>query len=261
MDIVIVILLVIAVLILVIAVVVKKKKPQGVVPFPETYRKLLREHVDFYNALDEVKKIDFENRLQFFLSGVRITGVKTTVEEIDKVLIAAGAIIPIFGFQGWEYINLHEVLLYPGSFNNTFNQEGADRNTLGVVGTGPYQNIMILSQYDLREGFANKTGKNNTAIHEFVHLVDKTDGAVDGIPEFLLSKQYVLPWLDLMHREIKAIMDNRSDINPYGATNTAEFFAVAAEYFFERPDLLQINHPELYSLLVTIFRQQPQKTA
>ncbi|MDP9229483.1 MAG: zinc-dependent peptidase [Bacteroidota bacterium] len=261
MDIVIVILLVIAVLILVIAVVVKKKKPQGVVPFPETYRKLLREHVDFYNALDEVKKIDFENRLQFFLSGVRITGVKTTVEEIDKVLIAAGAIIPIFGFPGWEYINLHEVLLYPGSFNNTFNQDGDDRNTLGLVGTGPYQNIMILSQYDLREGFANKTGKNNTAIHEFVHLVDKTDGAVDGIPEFLLSKQYVLPWLDLMHREIKAIMDNRSDINPYGATNTAEFFAVAAEYFFERPDLLQINHPELYSLLVTIFRQQPQKTA
>jgi Mlc titration factor MtfA (ptsG expression regulator) len=52
-------------------------------------------------------------------------------------------------------------------------------------------------------------------------------------------------------------MDNRSDINTYGATSQAEFFAVAAEYFFERPDLLQSKHPELYDLLSKVFRQQP----
>jgi hypothetical protein len=128
-----------------------------------------------------------------------------------------------------------------------------------MVGTGAYQHIMILSQQDLRQDFLNKSGKDNTAIHEFVHLIDKTDGSVDGIPEFILNKQYIVPWLRLMHQEIKRIMADQSDINPYGATNEAEFFAVAAEYFFERPDLLQIKHPELYSLLVTIFRQHPQK--
>ena len=53
-------------------------------------------------------------------------------------------------------------------------------------------------------------------------------------------------------------MENRSDINPYGATNEAEFFAVVAEYFFERPDLLRSQHPELYDLLVNIFKQQPK---
>jgi Mlc titration factor MtfA (ptsG expression regulator) len=90
-------------------------------------------------------------------------------------------------------------------------------------------------------------------------LVDKTDGAVDGVPEFLLSKQFVVPWLDLMQRNIKEIMKNRSDIDPYGATNQAEFFAVVSEYFFERPDLLQEKHPDLYNLLTVIFKQQPQK--
>jgi MtfA peptidase len=81
---------------------------------------------------------------------------------------------------------------------------------------------------------------------------------VDGIPEFILGKEYILPWLQLMQQEIKQIMESRSDINPYGATNQAEFFAVVSEYFFERPDLLQSNHPELYELLATIFKQQTQ---
>jgi Mlc titration factor MtfA (ptsG expression regulator) len=156
-------------------------------------------------------------------------------------------------------MNLNEVLLYPDSFNEVFAQEGKGRTTLGVVGTGAYQNIMILSKHELRQGFLNKSGKNNTAIHEFIHLVDKTDGVVDGVPEFLISKQYVLPWLNLMHQKIKEILNNKSDINPYGATNETEFFAVAAEYFFERPDLLQEKHPALYNILSKIFRQHPQK--
>lgn len=236
----------------------KKKTVAVTLPIPGEQRVLLKEYVAFYNQLNEPKQVEFENRMQHFLKSTRITGVNTDVEELDKVLVAASAIIPIFGFPDWEYINLNEVLLYPDSFNEQFAQEGDERTTLGVVGDGPYQNIMILSKHELRQGFLNKTGKNNTAIHEFVHLIDKTDGAVDGIPEFLVERQYVIPWLNLMHRKIKDIMMDKSDISPYGATNEAEFFAVASEYFFERPDLLHEKHPELYELLTKIFRQQPQ---
>ena len=259
MDIIIIVFLALAVLILLAFAILKKKKKQPIQKLSETYRRLLTDNVDFYNELDDAKKNEFENRMQLFFSRVRITGVKTTIEDIDNVLIAASAIIPIFGFPDWEYINLHEVLVYPGAFDETFNQEGADRDILGLVGTGPLQNVMVLSKPGLREGFLNRTGKSNMAIHEFVHLIDKTDGSIDGIPEFLLSKQYILPWLELMRREINKIMADRSDIDPYGATSQAEFFAVVSEYFFARPDLLQTQHPELYNLLVTIFRQQPAK--
>jgi Mlc titration factor MtfA (ptsG expression regulator) len=258
MNITILILISLAVLVLVF-IIFRRKKDLPIQRLCETYRRLLIENVDFYNEQDDAKKIEFENRMQLFFSRVRITGINTTVEDLDNVLIAASAIIPIFGFPGWEYINLHEVLVYPGAFDETFNQEGADRDILGLVGTGPYQNVMVLSKPGLREGFLNKTGKSNMAIHEFVHLIDKTDGSIDGIPEFLLSKQYILPWLELMRSEIKKIMTDHSDINPYGATSQAEFFAVVSEYFFARPDLLQSQHPELYNLLVTIFRQQPRK--
>lgn len=232
----------------------KKKIPSAQVnPLPEAYKKILELEVPFYQQLTSLQKISFEQRLLQFLSSVKITGVKTMVEDVDKVLIAASAVIPIFNFEGWHYINLHEVLLYPDSFNHDFKQEGQGRNILGMVGTGAMNNVMILSQFELRQAFSNKTGKSNTAIHEFVHLVDKTDGAIDGVPAFILDKQYILPWLQRMRQEIELIKEDRSDIDSYGASNESEFFAVVAEYFFERPDLLQHKHPELYALLLKIF--------
>lgn len=236
----------------------QKKKQSSYSPLPDNYKKILAEYIPFYQQLNSSKQKEFEERIQQFLTKVKITGIKTTVEDRDKVFIAASAIIPIFNFPGWQYVNLHEVLLYPDSFDENFKQDGSNRHVLGMVGSGALNQLMILSQHELRQAFINKTGKTNTAIHEFVHLVDKTDGSTDGIPNFIVDKKYILPWLQLIHREIQNIRNNQSDINPYGATNEAEFFAVVSEYFFEQPGLLKQKHPELYKMLSIIFRQQQQ---
>jgi len=235
----------------------RKKKLMVIPPIPDEYRRILEKDVVFYQALNADNKTQFENRLMHFLATTRITGVKTEVEPEDKVYIAASAIIPIFGFADWEYNNLNEVLLYPDSFNHDFKQTGSDRSILGMVGDGPYNNVMILSRHELKQAFINKTSKSNTAIHEFVHLMDKTDGTVDGIPEFFMDRKYILPWLELIEKEMKKMMAGKSSIDIYGATNKAEFFAVVSEYFFERPELLEQKHPELYKLLSTIFKQNP----
>lgn len=231
----------------------QKKKITVTEPVPPQLKNILEEQVPFYQQLNKNKQTEFEERAAHFLTQVKITGIKTVVEDVDRVLIAASAIIPIFNFPGWEYQNIHEVLLYPDSFNHEYEQEGGGRNILGMVGSGAMNHVMILSQFELRQSFTNETGKSNTAIHEFVHLIDKTDGEIDGLPEALLDKKYIMPWLQLMQQKIKEIYEEKSDINPYGATNEAEFFAVVSEYFFERPDLLKEKHPELYSLLLKIF--------
>ena len=256
-------LFVLAIIILLLAVLFRgtKKKQTTLPPFPEHWRSLLEEQSVFYQDLDQNRKPEFEKRVQAFLQQTRVTGINSTVEELDKVLIGASAIIPIFAFPDWEYVNLREVLLYPDSFNHDFEQEGTNRSILGMVGEGALNGVMVLSQHELRQAFLNKTSKTNTAIHEFIHLVDKTDGTVDGIPEILMQRQYVLPWLQAMQKEIKRILADKSDINPYGATNEAEFFAVVAEYFFERPDLLERKNPELYQLLTSIFRHDSNRPA
>jgi Mlc titration factor MtfA (ptsG expression regulator) len=170
-------------------------------------------------------------------------------------MIASSAVIPIFGFKDWEYRNLTNVILYPDTFDGEFQFEGGSRNILGMVGSGYMNGQMILSRAALIKGFSKSAGKENTAIHEFVHLLDKSDGATDGVPENLLAHEYVLPWLKMIHQEIHKIEAGKSDINPYAITNEAEFFAVVAEYFFQKPTELKHKHPELYEILSTIFMQ------
>jgi MtfA peptidase len=225
----------------------------------ETIKDTLQQKVAYYARLSIEEQLRFQNEVDDFIRDIKVTGVKTKVTDEDRVLLAASAVIPIFSFPGWKYPNLNEVLIYPDIFDDTFNldEANADRNIQGMVGSGAMHRMMIISQRSLREGFGNKTDKENTAIHEFVHLIDKTDGEIDGMPELLLDKQIARPWLKLMLEEIQAIKDNDSDINPYGATNEAEFFAVASEYFFERPMLFKQKNPELYALMERIFRQKP----
>lgn len=236
----------------------KKKTETKIEPLPESYKILLQQHVAFYRALNDDEKKLFENKMAAFLSTVTIEGIKTEVEDIDRVFIAASAIIPIFAFKDWHYPNLTNILLYPEHFYEEFDMQGNEKPVMGMVGIGSMNDKMILSKPALHEGFKNETDKNNTAIHEFVHLLDKMDGSIDGIPEIFLEKQYIIPWVNLMHKKINEILADRSDINPYGGSSKTEFFAVAAEYFFERPDLFKSRHPDLFVLMEDIFNQYPE---
>jgi Mlc titration factor MtfA (ptsG expression regulator) len=77
---------------------------------------------------------------------------------------------------------------------------------------------------------------------------------MDGVPEIILERKYVQQWKQLMNTTIEQMKNYGSDIDFYGATNTVEFFAVISEYFFEQPDLLKANHPELYEMLERIYK-------
>lgn len=221
--------------------------------FPKEWRTILTKFVGFYGSLNPEEKERFEYRVQEFLLNHRITGVGTKIDDTDRVMVAASGVIPIFKFPDWRYSNLYEVLIYPAAFDMQYNTTGPGRRILGMVGDGPMQGMMLLSQKALRHGFRNEADKRNTAIHEFIHLIDKMDGAVDGLPELLLDKPYIIPWFDLIRKKIQEISKDKSDIRKYGGTSEVEFFAVAAEYFFERPKLLERKHPKLYALMEDIF--------
>jgi Mlc titration factor MtfA (ptsG expression regulator) len=228
-----------------------KRKPLFVLP--ENYEELLNDYVRFYSRLDGEGKKLFVDKLHRFLSTVKITGANAEAEDLDLLLIGAAAVIPVYFIRDWEYVNLREVLLYPGHFNTEFEQYGHERTISGMVGTAHLQNVMILSKWELRQGFINSQSTHNTAIHEFVHLIDKMDGVLDGVPEILLERKYVQRWKQLLELTMEQIRNGNSDINPYGATSAVECFAVISEYFFEQPELCKANHPQLYEMLERIF--------
>ena len=229
--------------------------------FPVEWRKILQDRVGFYHTLKtEEEKQRFEKMLQLFLSEKRITGIEVEIDDLTKVLVASSAIIPIFGFRDWEYQNLGEVFVFPGSIKRYKDQKSeAVSEILGRV--NPFQNdhYVTLSKPALERGFNDMADRKNVGIHEFAHMLDQADGEIDGIPEAYLPEELVEPWQDLMYREIQRIRKGKSDIDTYGATSEAEFFAVVTEYFFEKPDKLAENHPELYKLLTRIFKQNPKR--
>ena len=228
-------------------------------PFPVVWETTLEREVPFFQTLDEPEKARFREEVRIFLSEKRITGIKTSVDDTVRVLVAASAIIPIFGFPGWEWNQIQEILLYPTTFNDQYEiGRAGDKDILGMVGSGAMSRMMILSKPDLIRGFRKPQDRKNVGIHEFAHLVDKSDGMVDGVPAIGLPRSAVVPWLKLVHREMDKIRSHHSDINPYGLKSEAEFFAVVSEYFFENPEKMQRKHPELYAMLERVFHQDPQ---
>ena len=227
--------------------------------FPAEWESGLQSHVSFFRTLDPSKQDRFRNLVKVFLDEVPLTGVKTEVDELTRVLVAASAVIPIFGFDQWEYSQLGEVLIYPGRFNDEFQSgEGDDHNTLGMIGVNHLSGIMILSKPDLVAGFANPKDKRNVGIHEFAHLVDKADGSVDGIPVGVPS-DVVRPWIQWVGKELKRPGEN-DHIDDYAFTNEAEYFAVLSEYFFEAPEILAKKDPDTYAMLEKMYRQNTRSS-
>jgi len=231
------------------------------VMLPDDWRQTLEENSTFYANLTHESKATFNQRVQFFLAEKRIEGISTNIDDTIRLLIAASAIIPTFAFPFFEYPNLKQVLVYPNSFDHNFQTErteGQEQIIAGMVGNGFMNNTLLLSKVDLLAGFRGQNNYN-VGIHEFVHLLDMADGAVDGLPEIFLANAYTLPWLQVIKAEVKKIKKGQSDINPYGLTNNAEFLAVVSEYFFDNPEKFSEQHPELYKYLSKIFQQQPDK--
>jgi len=228
-------------------------------PFPAVWERILEEKVPYYQTLSPPDQTRFREEVHIFLREKRITGINTSVDDTIRVLVAASAIIPIFGFPGWEWEHIREILIYPTSFDEEYQMGSAKEQTIsGMVGSGAMTRMMILSKPDLLQGFRRHTDRHNVGIHEFAHLLDKSDGMVDGVPEVALPGRAIRPWLNLVQAEMEKIRHGHSDINPYGLTNEAEFFAVVSEYFFENPVSMNQKHPELYAMLEQIFHQDPQ---
>jgi Mlc titration factor MtfA (ptsG expression regulator) len=227
--------------------------------FPAEWRQILENRVGFYHTLSDEKKLRFEKLIQIFIAEKRIIGIKTEVDATTRVLVAASAIIPIFGFDNWEYDNLGEVFVTQGAVNTHKVDEQVQNIIAGQVQPFQNQHYMILSKNALEQGFNNMKDRTNVGIHEFAHLLDEADGEIDGIPKAYLPPELIKPWTELMHRKMQDIKEGKNQINSYGATSEAEFFAVVTEYFFEDPVRLKQNHPDMYALLTKTFHQNPRK--
>jgi MtfA peptidase len=238
-------------------------------PFPPEWDGILRRNVPYYDRLDEADRKELHGHIHVFLAEKHFEGCGglALTDEI-RVTIAAQACLLLLHRDTDYYRRLVTVLVYPSAYTAKGVEpigggvmlEGEEAR-LGEAWTG---GVVVLSWDDVRAGASDIHDGHNVVLHEFAHQLDQEDGAADGAPILDRRSQYVA-WARVLGGEYERLRrasraGKESVLDGYGATNPAEFFAVATECFFEKPAQLRRKHPELYEELKEYYRQDPERT-
>src|SRR5213083_2905212 len=238
-------------------------------PIPDTWDGIVEHNVPLARSLSSDERDRLLRLVQVFLTEKHFEGCGgLTLTEEMKVTIAAGACLLLLHLEGPCYPSLRTVLVYPHGFVPTL----ASPPRTGEIAQPPVpemgeswrDGVVVISWDDTVRGARNPADGENVVLHEFAHQLDAEDGVTDGAP--LLAPSALRTWGGVLSAEYERLRrdaadDRRSTLDEYGATNKAEFFAVATETFFEKPVQLEREHPELYGQLQQFYRQDPARRA
>lgn len=235
-------------------------------PFPQAWRRILRRHVPLVARLPPDLQLRLKRLMQVFLAEKPIIGCGgLVVSDEMRVTIAAQACLPLLGAARGYYPQLRQVLLYPSAFYVERSAQGAagvqmEQRRL-LSGESWTQGQVILSWPDVQDGAADPADGRNVVIHEFAHQLDQAKGYANGAPA-LRDRAAYARWSRVLQAEYETLQARAARgepglLNDYGATDPAEFFAVASEAFFEQPLQLAHAHPALYQELARYYRLNP----
>ena len=228
-------------------------------PWPDAWDLHLNRNVRLTWEHDEAENQRLQDRVKTFVGEKNWEGLEGLVltDEI-KVTIAAQACLMLLGVDDYVFDNVKTILVFPQSFMRTSNGDSQYRAGEAWQG-GP----IVLSWKDSLRGGRDEDDGQNVVIHEFAHALDGLDGEMGGSISFETEEQRER-WRNVLEREFAALEKSKdlgysTLLDPYGATNRAEFFAVATETFFEQPEQLARQHPELFELLTVYFHLDPRR--
>ncbi len=236
-------------------------------PVPGEWRSIISRNVPFFDRLPPEDRKELLGHVQVFLAEKKFEGCAglQLTDEI-RVTIATQACLLLLHRRTDYFPQLVTILVYPSGYvvDEKRYLEGHiwSEGTVGRLGeTGRQMGSMVLAWDAAKSGARDPSDGKNLVVHEFAHQLDFEDFAADGVPA-LGSRDDKLSWAGVMKTEFAALRAADETgiptlLNTYGATNPAEFFAVATEAFFEQPRALRRQHPRLYSELERFFRQDP----
>ncbi len=239
-------------------------------PFPQLWSEILGRNTPFYTYLDPEEQSRLRDLIQIFIAEKNWEGCGglTLTDEI-KVAISAQACLLVMNLDREIYPNVESILVYPAGFiakQKSMNPDGTmEEAPHGLLGEAWLSGPIIISWADANDGALNQTDGHNVVYHEFAHKLDMRDGSADGVPRLADDAQYDT-WAQVMSVEYtdlvkKAEHSKKSRLDHYGAVNSAEFFAVATECFFEKSVCMRETHPDLYKVLSGFYHQDPAERA
>ena len=222
-----------------------------------------------YCMLNGEERAHLRELIQVFIAEKNWEGAGgLELDDEIRVTISAQACLLILGLPHNYYKNVQSIIVYPSTVVPPQRKPGSFENPIAPVnieqpiyGQAFLQGPVIIVWDAVLHGGRHPELGHNVIYHEFAHKLDMLDGTADGTPPLRNRTEY-RDWFLICSREYQRLrhdaeMGKKSFLNAYGATSEAEFFAVATEQFFDRPQLMIEQAPDLYHVLQEYYRQNP----
>jgi Mlc titration factor MtfA (ptsG expression regulator) len=224
-------------------------------PFPPAWLDILEARVPFFRGLSEPLRDRFLDFVTIFAHEKAFTpaGGMVITDEV-RVVISACAVRLILHLDLSYYDRLSEIIVYPYIYKHP-------EDEAAILGEADDWGTVVLSWPTVLADLAHPGQGHDTSLHEFAHILDRMgNGTFDGTPR-LASRTAYRPWAQVMSRHFLALRrgdnEDRSVLRMYGATDEAEFFAVATEAYFENARLMKQLLPDLYAELRAFYGGDP----
>ena len=235
--------------------------------FPDHWRRIIETRVPMFARLSPDDQRELLGHVHVLLEEKHFEGAGGLLMRDEvRVTIAAQAAVLLLHRDADYFPRLTSVIVYPTGYvaREATSADGGiwseeDEPLLGH--TQRDLRALVLAWDDAKAGAADPDDGHNLVLHEFAHQLDFEDGSTDGTP-VLASGAAVREWARVFEAELKALRraadaGEPTVLDPYGAEDPAEFFAVATEAFFERAAELRRRHAPLYDELRRFYRQDP----
>lgn len=218
-------------------------------PLPRGQRRQLKNAVPLVRKLTPEQQRQLQGQVQIFLADKKFYGCAgQQITDRVRLTIAGQACLLCLQPDAPCYPGLRSVLVYPSAFY--VRHDGPDETGLVsdqpdlLAGEAWDAGRIILSWEDAQAAVAGAA--HNVVVHEFAHQLDFDNPQAVGAPALA---DYA-DWSRVFSAEFENLRRHGSPVlDIYGATNAAEFFAVATEAYIQRGADLAAEHAELYRLL------------
>jgi MtfA peptidase len=235
-------------------------------PFPPMWQAIVEHHLPIYARLTPAQRRQLQGHIQVFLAEKQFIGcLGLQVTEEMKVTIAAIASLLLLNGRQTYFPKLRSILIYPSAYRVKQTTVTSDliveERQITRLGESWIQDQLVLSWAQVEQDIHHWRDGHNVVLHEFAHQLDQEDGRAEGVPILQTASDYSA-WSKIMAEEYRQLCDEVARglspvIDPYGATDPAEFFAVVTEVFFEQPDALSKRHPALYKQMQCYYQLDP----
>jgi Mlc titration factor MtfA (ptsG expression regulator) len=235
-------------------------------PFPAIHNAIVENNLPIYHQVHPAERRRLRGHIQVFLAEKQFIGCGgLQVTEEMKLTVAAVACLLLLNERGKYFPKLRSILVYPSAYlvneTSSLGNYVVEEERVARLGESWTRDQLVLSWEQVKRDTGNWRDGHNVVLHEFAHQLDQEDGSAEGVPILQHSSDYPI-WAKVMTEEYQQLCKDvqrgtKTVMNSYGATNPAEFFAVATETFFEKPQQLLKKHPALYEQLQRYYQLDP----